>query len=173
MAKNSEANQQMFLRLAAHQAQDHLTHHYMTGEDSPLLQAIATTTSAFLQKSLLANLQHRKHHLAVVWFCTCTHREQKLQHLCSSEPPALRSPPTPYLMGLISALLQPNVSQPIELLQGHEVHAALNASLVYLRGLRGRREMSEAAQAHHRAPAAALPSSIEMSRALRSSAGQC
>lgn len=76
-------------------------------------------------------------------------------------------------MGLITALLQPNVSQPVELLQGHEVHTALNASLVYLGGLRGRREMSEAAQTHHRAPAAALSLSTETSGALRSSAGQC
>lgn len=29
MAKNSKANQQTFLRLAAHQAQDHQTHRYM------------------------------------------------------------------------------------------------------------------------------------------------
>lgn len=47
-------------------------------------------------------------------------------------------------MGLITALLQPNVSQPVELLQGHEVHTALNASLVYLGGLRGRRERAAA-----------------------------
>lgn len=47
-------------------------------------------------------------------------------------------------MGLVPAFLQPDVSQAVQLLQGHEVDAALDAPLVDLRGLRGRREGMEA-----------------------------
>lgn len=49
-------------------------------------------------------------------------------------------------MSLVSPFLQPNMSQAVQLLQGHEVDAALNPPLINLRRLSGKREGFEAGE---------------------------
>jgi len=160
---------------------------FPTEADTAPLASIAITASAAPQQSpdklRIQNLQSG-------WCSTPptrarTHSQAEQAETAPSLTPLNPSPclsapqPPLYLVGLISAFLQPNVSQPVELLQGHEVDAALNPPLIDLRRLCGRRETCEAGgttlptqplgcrhspQVHHKAGSAAT---INVSGALR------